>query len=284
MTILQPFSTHELLPFTRVSYRFHDLVLRILHQRLLVAAALERHKLILECYHPASKNTEPYLFCDYLDTPGLSSNSVGEGDVYNNVSSIGRLGKFANLYSRFRPIRPEVEGRIFRQHPARDPPGRPGAAALTASWYANQPSSSREPMEDLVSHTVALDSSELFSQLCVVTNLVQLGPRRGVFDSFVNVSDGIIRIWRHWLAERHEENKNKPGFPRDILTSAELKKDSRTLWLNNGEDIGIRVRIKEKSWRKDTPILIGRDEDPAISYSMEYEGDIDFTPNPAGHC
>ncbi|MCJ1245005.1 hypothetical protein MMC30_002206 [Trapelia coarctata] len=279
--ILSPFSTKLLLPLAIVSRRFHDVVLRILHHRLLLAASLRDRKLILECYHPSSKNTEPYLFCDYLGTPGLSSEIEGEGDAYDETNGMGRLGRLGGLYSRFRPIRPEMEQRVFRSHPAGDVPGHPGSSTI----FPSGPSPTEQEPEGLVSHSVHLDSHELFSQLCVVTNLVQLGPRRGVFYSFVNVADGVVRIFRNWLtsragetpgkaslasSENFEENGGK-GFSEPESDIHDTHTEARMLWVDSRQNVGIRVRIKEMKWARDMPILLHQNEDPAVTYSMEYE-------------
>lgn len=101
--VLTPFTTRDLLRLTTVSYRFHALVLRILHYRLLVAASLREYKLIFECYHPVQKLTEPHVFCKYLGTDGLSDKHEGEGSLYENVETSRQLGRLTSLYSRFRP-------------------------------------------------------------------------------------------------------------------------------------------------------------------------------------
>jgi len=249
---------------------------------------LTDRKLILECYHPSSKNTEPYLFCDYLGTPGLSSAIEGEGDAYNETNGIGLLGRLSGLYSRFRPIRPEMEQRVFRSHPAGDVPGYPGFSTV----FPSEPSPTTQEPEGLVSHSVHLDSHELFSQLCVVTNLVQLGPRRGVFYSFVNVADGVVRIFRDWLASRADETTGKTsdpssedfeanskiGFPKPDIGIHETHAEARMLWVDSRKNVGIRVRIKERKWRRDMPILLHQNEDPAVTYSMDYEGMSKHTP------
>ena len=148
--------------------------------------------------------------------------------------------------------------------------------------------SSNSEHERLVSHSVHLDSHELFSQLCVVTNLVQLGPRRGVFYSFVNVADGVVRIWREWLAKRANLKQKDIGYVG--VNSSGLKDSSNnngetahadvenaeteasTLWIDNHRNVGVCVRIAEKKWMRHAPVLLHRDEDPAVTYSMEYEG------------
>jgi len=187
-----------------------------------------------------------------------------------------------SLYSRFRPIRPEMEHRVFRSHPAGDVPGHPGPSVM----FPSEPSLIEQEPEGLVSHSVSLDSHELFSQLCVVTNLVKLGPRRGVFYSFVNVADGVVRIFRDWLAKRADEtptNGPDPGsgnlkesgemvLPGPDIGTPDAYPEARTLWVDIRQNVGIRVRIKERKWRRDMPILLYRDEDPAVTYSMEYEG------------
>ena len=258
-------------------------MLRVLHGRLLAAAALTDYKLILECFHPASKNLNPYLYCDYLGTPGLSDTTQGQGLVYHAEENIGRLGKLGGLYSRFRPIRPEEEHRIFVRQPVGDDAsggeglggGGGGVAAPQESSSPPPPYSFPSTINDsmgasrsssgdggggLVSHNINLDTDERFSQLCVVTNLIKLGPRRGVFRSFVNVSEGLVRVMRDWLGKRAHALGAEDG-------------ETRTLWLDAQENVGIRVRVTERSWRRAAPVLLHRDEDPAVSYLVEYEGE-----------
>ena len=200
------------------------------------------------------------------------------------MNGIGRLGRLGSLYSRFRPIRPEVEHRVFRRHPAGNVPGYPNSSTM----FPNAPLSSNTESEGLVSHSVHLDSHELFSQLCVVTNLVQLGPRRGVFYSFVNVADGVVRIWREWLAKR--ANLKQKEVRPSVVDSSDLKEvcgkkceavhadievaetEPGTLWIDKCQNVGVRVRIAEKKWMRNAPVLLHRDEDPAVTYTMEYEG------------
>ena len=247
-----------------------------------MAASLTDHKLILECYHPSSKNTEPYLFCDYLGTPGLGSTTQSKDILDGDTDGLDRLGELRGLYSRFRPIRPEVEEGIFRPHPAGDISGRVESKSSPSS---SSPSS--EPLlSALVKHHISLDSYELFSQLCVVANLVQLGPRRGVFYSFVNIADGVVRIWREWLAARAKTAHDLSSYEMCIgsvdggilrgqdneLALNGKSAEENILWINPGKTVGIRIRIHERKWRHDGPILVHKDEEIAVSYVMEYEG------------
>lgn len=110
MQILTPLTTRELLHLATVSQRFHALVLRLLHYRLLLTASLTEYKLILECFHPTSKLTEPHVFCKYIGTPGLSDKYEGEGSLYENIDTAKQLGRLGSVYSIFRPVESEEEG------------------------------------------------------------------------------------------------------------------------------------------------------------------------------
>lgn len=248
-----------------VSQRFHNIILRILHYRLLLAASLKQYKLILECYHPSSKYTEPYLFCSYLGTDGLSPKHEGEGSLYGDCANAARLGKLGALYSRFRPERPDLETKPSRLNLA-------GGAGSQA--YIDSPSP-QELSEDkatlFVTHNINLDSHELFSQLCTVTNLVKVGPRRGVFLSVVNVGDGVMRIWRDWLA-KHKEKPSKAGEADAGETEVNQLQKDRMLWTDSKKNVGLKVRIRERRWRRDTPVLVPLDDESPISYTIDLEG------------
>jgi len=288
MPILMPFPTHSLLALTTVSHRFHDLILRILHHRLIHAASLPDHKLVLECFHPSNKLSAPYALCDYLGTDGLSDDTEGEGSLYNDVDKTGRLGKLAGLYSHFRPVLPEEDRlKVRRPHPAGDVPGHPN----TSTWFPGP--SQQVPAsldQDLVSIDVHLESHELFSQLCTITNLVKVGPKRGLFLSCVDIGDETIRIFRDWLAERAENNEKHSSSkePLHDLKKLEIQADKnaststipdnteveecskRMLWVDKSKNVGLRLRVVEKSYTAN-PILLRRDEDAPVSYVLQYE-------------
>jgi len=287
--VLMPFPTCSLLALTTVSHRFHDLILRILHHRLIHAASLPDHKLVLECFHPSNKLSAPYLLCDYLGTDGLSDDTEGEGSLYKDVKRTGRLGKLGGLYSHFRPVLPEENRlKVRRPHPAGDVPGHPN----TSTWFPGP--SQQAPTflnQDLVSIDVHLESHELFSQLCTITNLVKIGPKRGLFLSCVDIGDETVRIFRDWLAERAKNNGKhisskeplhdlkKLDIQADDKSSASTivqddieveEHNKRMLWVDKYKNVGLRLRVVEKT---DTanPILLRRDEDAPVSYVLQYE-------------
>ena len=273
MQVLVLFSTESLLKLVPVCHRFQNLVLRIVHRRLLLAASLKDRRLILECYHPSAQYTEPYLFCDYLGTPGLSDEIEGHGRVYDAAEISGGLGRLRELYSRFRPTRP------YADPPFRSQPNGNSKCETKGDSKGDVPGSQTSPSEpsskspkpiELAAQTINLDSHELFSQLCVSVNLVQVGPRRGVFLSCVDILRKTIpRIWREWLAESAEN----PGSP-DLETTdlKDERKCRRIIWVDHAHNVGIRARVQERRWRRNAPILIHKDEDQAVSYSIELEG------------
>lgn len=254
--------TQLLLEIRLVCHRFQNLIGRIIHGRLLRATSLTDRKLILECYHPSAQYTEPYLYCDYLGTPGLE----GQGPIYeiphDQVENEGTLEK---LYSHFRPTRKDPEPKIYRSHPAGDIPGS------RTSEVANL---IREPLErNVVTQTVSLEAHELFMQLRFLVAVVQTGPRRGFFLSVENLIDKTRRLFRNWLAERAEATEDyKIGGAGSYVRSKLGCEADEMLWVDHNKIVGLKVRVKEKKGRRDLPILLHKDEDQAISYTLELEG------------
>lgn len=227
INVLSSFPTRELLPLAAVCRRFHGLVGRIQYSRLIEASNLQDHEMILECYHPSEKLSTPELFCEYLGTDGLTE----AGDE-------AHLGELNKLYSRFRPFLGD-ERQI-------------GAAG-------------EELTTKLPTHQISLDSSELFSQMCTVTNLVKVGPRNGLFTSLSNVTDSVVRVWRDWL-KRAAEN-TAAGTQQQANSDVD---DPSILWTDSSKTVGLRFRVIEDE-SIPAPVLFGRDEDPSVSYTMEYQ-------------
>jgi hypothetical protein len=177
----------------------------------------------------------------------------------------------SGIYSHFRPVGPDEERRPRRQrHPAGDIPGYPNVSNMF-------PSASSSNEADTPSQIVSLESHELFSQLCAIANLVKSVPNVGFLLSCITIGEGVIRIWRDWLAERAvlPQSKGKSSLGTSSRSAAS-KSDSfedreQILWLDNGCNVGIRLLVIE---REDlgTPILMRLDEDAAVAYSIEYEG------------
>lgn len=255
ISILSTFPALSLLPLTLTSHRFHSLITRILYHRLVETAQLKERTLLLECYHPSTKLSTPSLNCEYLGTNVLDSvGTCSEEDVYADLedSKTGQLGKLAGLYSHFRPLKPEAERRTVRRHPAG------GSFIMAANDLVDE-------HEELVCQNVHLEAEELFSQLCTVTNVVKPGPR-GFLLGCVNISEGITRIWRHWLAEQAKLNTEDTSGSGSV----DVGRGERLLWADNNKTVGLRMRVVERD-DGTTPVLRSTDEDEAVSYTLQYE-------------
>ena len=258
-----------------VSHRFQSVILRIVRCRLLLAASLEDRKLILECYHPSAQYSEPYLYCDYLGTPGLGDCVADRGSLSEEIEVGGDGQMLQKLYSRFRPTRrdPQFKGR--QPHPAGDVPG---SRTSDAAEEFERKQTTDEPIKRVVS----LDAHENFSQLVLNTDLVQLGPRRGVFLDILRVTEKkTLRIFREWMAQRIRKSSKtaqtgaengRRGTSEDF--SCELEEPDRTLWIDEvNKSAGLKVGIEERRWRRTAPLLMRRDEEEAVSYSIEIQGE-----------
>lgn len=230
---------------------------------------MKDHKLVLECFHPSSKLSTPHLFCEYLGTDGLSSEIAGEGSLYDDVEDCERLGKLAGLYSHFKPVMAE-EKKPRRPHPAGDVPGHPDS-----STFFPGPSEETDVKDSTPGSTVNLESHELFSQLVTITNLVKVGPKRDLLLSCVNIGEGVIRIWRDWLAKRATASPSTiESGPSKLHQSTEESKEreSQMLWTDSSKTVGLRFRITEEKDVRNGPVLLGIDEDAPVSYKLHYEG------------
>ncbi|KAL3439506.1 hypothetical protein BDV09DRAFT_157550 [Aspergillus tetrazonus] len=232
--ILYPFSTRELLHLATVSQRFYALVLRLLHYRLLLSAQLTDYKLILECFHPTSKLTEPHVFCKYLGTPGLSDKYEGEGSLYENIDTAQQLGRLGTLYSIFKPVETEEDS---------------AAVAL-------------DPDSLAVRRPISIESFEDFSQLCVVVNVVKVLPGTDVLLSAVNVEDGVIRLFRDWL-------KGQTNRPPDLQPHTSSESQGEVLWVDQNKNVGLKFRVSEVTkLDSNFPVLVHRDDETFSSYEI----------------
>ncbi|KAI0011237.1 hypothetical protein F4779DRAFT_573899 [Xylariaceae sp. FL0662B] len=233
--VLSSFSTRSLLPLAAVCRRFCGLVGRVHYARLIEATVLQDHQVILECCHPTDKMFTPKLFCQYLGTDGLSE----AGDVAN-------LGDLNRLYARFRPF-VEIEHTRPRTHGPAD--------AVTERTEG--------PTVEPAVHEIHLESGELLTQLCTLTDLVKVGPGHGVLLSIANVADGVIRVWRDWL--QNEAAKTARTKQRTRTSSD----DPSILWTDPSKNVGLKFRVIEEQNKSQERILPY--EEPPVSYSLEYE-------------
>lgn len=201
------------------------------------------------------------------------------GSLYENCETAEKLARLGSLYSRFRPGPPmeDDNGRTFLVPPS----GRvlELAGALESLGADNTTEESHEEPPQLIKRMVNIEEFEDFSQLCTVVNLVKVVPNSSMLLSAVTIEDGIVRVWRDWLkyqskaafkAQEHSAYEGNVGGKSG--TSANDPNDSRILWVDRNENVGLKLRVKEKRWNRFLPVLIHKDEELAVSYELEIEG------------
>jgi len=251
ISIFSQFSTRSLLPLTTTSRRIHDIIIRIIHTRILKAASLKNHQLVFECWHPSTKLSTPYYLCDYLGTDAFEAHTE-PSPTHKNGKDVGELGNLYSLYSHFRPIQPDGDRRVWRPHPA-------------GGWLPAIFNDFELLDEKYVTQNIDLESHELFSQLQSVVNIVKVGPRKGTFLSSVTIGEGLTRIWRDWLAER-------ASIETGVADGKEGDEEygKRLLWSSLDEHIGLRLRVNERE-DVSAPVIRARYEDPNVGYTLQYE-------------
>ncbi|CAP82899.1 Pc15g00130 [Penicillium rubens Wisconsin 54-1255] len=276
--ILSDFPTRALLPLMSVNHRFRALVLRILHYRLLLSMPLKEYKLLLECFHPSSKLTEPHVFCKYLGTDGLNERHDETGLLYENIDAAHHLGRVAGLYSRFRPevSSDEEDERGTIRSKFAFSPGRMLLLSEVVGFIRADINGGREGQgEDAVIREVTLDGYEDFSQLCVVANLVQVKPGTSLLLSASTIEDGFVRLWREWLRDQsgRKEKTAEIDWEED---SERMFSDDDILWVDMSKTVGLKMHVRPKAWDPSLPVLIHQDDrndDAWVGYEVILEGE-----------
>jgi len=231
---------------------------------------------LLESFQPSARLTEPPYFCTYRGTDGL-----GRYDEYDsNKTDIGRLGEMYSMYSRFRPDKhvPVLGAKRLRLRPGDLPSSHtiPGAVQNLSKGQ-------------VVKQTLSLEPHELFTQVVAQTNLGKIGASH-LFEKFVDIDEGVLRVWRDWLKETAARGTiidteapnqlvgevGKGKGKRVVMEVAEEKadlEDPRILWVSPRKDSGIRFNVREKKFLRNAPILISTDEDMPVTYKIEYDGE-----------
>lgn len=125
---------------------------------------------------------------------------------------------------------------------------------------------SRPALDEVPSHEVHLESEELFSQLCATVELVQNGPRKGLFSSSAPVCDHVVRISRTYLCTEAAASGEREKREEICVSDT-----SSILWTNASENVGLRFRVIEDR-SASVPSFIHANEDPPVSYRLEYQG------------
>lgn len=259
-------SSRELAQVARVSRHFYAVGVRVLYRRLVDAARLPDHELILECYHPSAKISTPYLACRYLGT------RVADGDAIDDGAPA--LADLDRLYSSFRPVvAAEEDGwpldAAARQRKSlrrrRRRRRRAGHGPEREAEGEQEGEDDDDDGDEMATQDIDLDQGELFSQLCTVTNVVKHSSMRGLFVSHVNTCDGVLRVWRKWLADAAAGARD--GNDDDGGSTA-IDRD-RFLWVDAAKSVGLRFRVAPAGA---SPHADGDDDEPAVSYTLVYQG------------
>lgn len=242
----------------------------MLRQRLTSAANLKKHILLLECYPPSGRLFQPALPCSYLGTDGLDDDTEPLHEITTPSSPAEDLRTLKELCSRFRPRHSEAERKPWTRHPAGDVPGSrtyvaPETAEAGSSSTPQEPET--QPEEPLVTHFVHLDSTEMFTQLCARTFAAIPGLKPNIYHNHIDMNDGVIRVFRNWLAEQDKAIPHKSDKPH-----------TGVLWANDGEQVGVRFLVKRRAWtRSNVPLLQDAKEDVPVSYEVQYQGKCSFS-------
>lgn len=242
---MSTFDSRTLLPLTLVDRRFNATATAVLQHRLLYTAHMEGHEMMLESYHPSAKLSTPSMSCRFTGIDFLNRTWTGDEDM--------DLRDLSQLYSHFRPVVSEETRRMQRIFGRR----MPGAPALQ-----------EKPGDEPVVQDLVLDDGELFSQLCTTTSLVKSGPTPGLFASHSNIENGVVRVWRHWLAKAAARSAIAP-------TGGEQQRpdESTILWADTTKNVGLRFRVTQiQIPQEQMPVFHGSGEDPPVAYSLQYEG------------
>jgi hypothetical protein len=153
-----------------------------------------------------------------------------------------QLSDLRRLYSSFKPVF-APENRSARRGRRRPTEAQP----------------SEDADDDTATQDIDLDDGELFSQLCAAISLVKEGPRSGLFISHVNLVDGVVRVFRKWLAETASKQDPSQSGSENIL------------WVDKNNDVGIRFSVALAP-SETMPLISGPDDDPPVHYKLVYEG------------
>ncbi|KAK7438824.1 F-box domain-containing protein [Colletotrichum acutatum] len=242
IAILSTFESRELLPLTTVDRRFNATATTILQHRLLHTAKMEGHEVMLESYHPSARNSTPSMTCRFAGVDFLGYQWTGGEDM--------DLRDLSHLYSHFRPVVSEETRRMRRVF------GRRMLGAPLEQEIGDQP----------VVQELILDDGELFSQLCTTTSLAKSSPNPGLLASHSNIENGVVRVWRRWLAKAAARTAICPAGQAPI-------DESTILWADATKNVGLRFRVTDIT-KERLPVYRGLDEDAPVAYSLHYQGKI----------
>lgn len=123
------------------------------------------------------------------------------------------------------------------------------------------------PDDAWATQEVALDEGELFSQLCASVAMVRSGPRRGLYRSHSGVGDGVVRVWRDWLATRATAAAAAAASAETETNGSSVSEEDGILWADYRKNLGVRFGVTR--FGEHAPPARAGDE-PAVEYTLHY--------------
>ena len=78
-------------------------------------------------------------------------------------------------------------------------------------------------------------------------------------------------VWEQVLAVSREWFARAAAATDEKVDGGDCSEDRSILWFGTDRDCGVRARVK--SLNAETPVLMSVEEQPAVSYQMEYDGE-----------
>jgi len=59
--------------------------------------------------------------------------------------------------------------------------------------------------------------------------------------------------------------------PHGPITSPDRDDDDAILWIDGVKNVGLKLKVRERRWNRDVPVLQHRDEEMVVSYELYIE-------------
>lgn len=216
--------------------RFYENVRSIIFHRLRDTLSSASTDLILECFDERDRLSAPSFSCRYVETTSPSRYPTHAPDP--EPPSYSPLW----WHTWFRIV--ERSGETWWPRPRHPTPTTP----------PESPSDVGAPTKDVFIEEGAGDVSLTFRAFIAIESPM---PTHHV------VWEQVLAVSREWFAQAAASND-------EVVGGVDCSDDRSILWVGPGRNCGVRVRVRPLE--AEAPVLISVDEQPAVSYRMEYDG------------
>lgn len=234
----------------------------------------------MKAYPPSEMQYSPQLACTYISTgplqfPPPSSSLLTQAHL-----------PISTLYSRFKPLPVPPKARrprgtySFGYNPATFSNSDSGANSLAGvnNLGAVVVKNSEHP-----AILLTLEQHERFVQICAMASVVLVSARIGMYVSCAAVGNGVIRVFRDWLAERAVADARRSGGwcgggegggeedSDEVVDGGGGEAEEDVLWVNGKKDVGLRMRVVERAdLAPPGRVVLREDEDDEVVYCVEF--------------